>query len=93
MFLVPVILKLNNVAASLLSNILSNTFIMTKEKKEYTQQKSDKPDDTFKNDPETLNTTDPQEHMQGPLSSLMHKVEGAAEDNDKKDKEENQNEK
>ena len=26
---------------------------------------------TSKPDPQTLNTTDPQEHMEGPLSSLM----------------------
>ncbi len=58
---------------------------MANEKKEQTQQKSDKTDDVFKNDPETLNTTDPQEHMQGPLSSLMHKVEDKAEDNNRKD--------
>ena len=58
---------------------------MAEEKKEYTEQKSNKADDTFKNDPETLNTTDPQEHMEGPLSSLMHKVEDKAEDNDRKD--------
>lgn len=25
-------------------------------------------------DPETLNTTDPQEHMEGPISSLMQKA-------------------
>ncbi len=27
-----------------------------------------------KGDPETINTTDPQEHMEGPISSLMHKA-------------------
>lgn len=26
-------------------------------------------------DPETLNTTDPQEHMKGPISGMMHKME------------------
>jgi hypothetical protein len=29
---------------------------------------------TPKPDPETLHTTDPQENMQGPVSSLMHKT-------------------
>lgn len=58
---------------------------MASEKKEYTKQKSDNKDDVFKNDPETLNTTDPQEHMEGPLSSLMHSIEDKAEDNDRKD--------
>lgn len=27
-----------------------------------------------KPDPETLHTTDPQEHMEGPVSSLMHGI-------------------
>lgn len=58
---------------------------MANEKKEYTNQKSDNKDDVLKNDPETLNTTDPQEHMEGPLSSLMHKAEEKIEDNDHKD--------
>ena len=31
-------------------------------------------------DPETLHTTDPQEHMEGPVSSLMHKVGDGFED-------------
>lgn len=62
---------------------------MANEKKENTNQKPDEKDDLFKNDPETLNTTDPQEHMKGPLSSLMHKVEEKAEENDEKDREEN----
>ena len=31
-------------------------------------------DAAVKPDAETLNTTDPQEHMEGPLSSLMHKT-------------------
>jgi len=29
-------------------------------------------DTTSKPDPETLHTTDPQENMEGPVSSLMH---------------------
>lgn len=39
-------------------------------------------------DPETLGTTDPQEHMKGPVSSVMQKVKEEAEDNDEKDREE-----
>lgn len=58
---------------------------MANEKRENTNQQSDEKDSTFKNDPATLNTTDPQEHMEGPLSSLMQKVEEKAEDNNKKD--------
>ena len=38
-----------------------------------------------KSDPGTTDTTDPQEHMRGPLSSFMHKIEETAEKNDKKD--------
>ena len=37
------------------------------------EKKSNK-DAAVKPDPETLNTTDPQEHMEGPISSLMHKA-------------------
>ena len=44
----------------------------------------------LKPDQETLHTTDPQEHMEGPISSLMQKAEKGFEkedtgDEDKKD--------
>ena len=35
-----------------------------------------------KPDPETLHTTDPQEHMKGPLSSSMQGIRETAEEND-----------
>ncbi|HEY0679835.1 MAG TPA: hypothetical protein VGD17_16240 [Chitinophagaceae bacterium] len=35
-----------------------------------------------KPDPETLHTTDPQEHMKGPISSVMHNIQENAEEND-----------
>jgi hypothetical protein len=42
-------------------------------------------------DPETLGTSDPQEHMKGPVSSAVQKVRKEAEENDaeegKKDQE------
>jgi hypothetical protein len=38
-------------------------------------------------DPETLHTTDPQEHMKGPVSSFMQKVKNKVEDNDQDDRE------
>ena len=41
-------------------------------KNEHIESTKDSPK---KGDPETLNTTDPQEHMEGPLSSLMHSLE------------------
>ena len=39
-------------------------------------------------DPETLHTTDPQEHMKGPLSSKVKKVEEEVEKGNKESKEE-----
>lgn len=36
---------------------------------------------TSKPDPETLNTTDPQEHMEGPVSSLMQNSGESFEEN------------
>jgi hypothetical protein len=40
----------------------------------------------IKPDPETLHTTDPQEHMKGPVSSMMHGIEETMEDTGSKDK-------
>ena len=37
-----------------------------------------------KPDPETLGTTDPEEHMKGPISSVMQKIRKEAEKNDDK---------
>ena len=38
-----------------------------------------------KPDPETLHTTDPQEHMKGPVSSSMQGLRETAEENDHPD--------
>lgn len=38
--------------------------------------------------PETLHTTDPQEHMKGPVSSTMHNLSEEAKKNDRVSKEE-----
>ena len=46
-----------------------------------------------KPDPETLHTTDPQDHMEGPISSLVQGVKDKVEDNDAKSKEEADEEK
>ena len=35
-------------------------------------RKDENKDAAVKPDPETLHTTDPQKHMEGPVSSLMH---------------------
>ena len=42
----------------------------------------------LKPDPETLHTTDPQEHMKGPVSSSMQNIKHEGEKNDKISKEE-----
>jgi hypothetical protein len=53
------------------------------------KEKADNKDAAVKPDQETLHTTDPQEHMEGPISSL---VKGAGEEleteEDKKDEDE-----
>lgn len=48
----------------------------------------DNKDATIKPEPETLHTTDPQEHMEGPVSSLMQGIKETAEENNDKGKEE-----
>ena len=58
---------------------------MAEEKIELNKPDKSNEDAVLKPDPETLNTTDPQEHMKGPLSSLMHKVEEKAAENNEKD--------
>lgn len=54
--------------------------------------KSNKPnkgnEDARKPDQETLNTTDPQEHMRGPVSSVMQSIKEEVEENDEEDREE-----
>ena len=45
-------------------------------------EKVDNENDLLRPDPETLNTTDPQEHMKGPISSAMHKISEEAKKND-----------
>jgi hypothetical protein len=44
-------------------------------------------------DPETTGTTDPQEHMEGPISSILQKIKEGAEDNDNTAKEKVKHEK
>ena len=47
---------------------------MTDEKTEKNKESEDNKDAAVKPDLETLHTTDPQEHMEGPISTLMHKL-------------------
>ncbi len=58
--------------------------------KQKTIEKEEQENDALKSDPETLHTTDPQEHMEGPVSSLMHGLGEGFDDKDaeKKIKEE-----
>ncbi len=59
--------------------------IMTNEQNENPgkdENKEANKDASIKPEPETLHTTDPQENMEGPISSLMHKA-GHGFDSDK----------
>ncbi len=58
---------------------------MAEEKIERSMPDKTNRDAAIKSDPGTVDTTDPQEHMRGPLSSLMHKIEETAEKNAEKD--------
>lgn len=49
------------------------------------KKKEDNP--ISKPDPETLHKTDPQENMEGPISSIMQNIKEEAEENDEKDAE------
>ena len=52
------------------------------------KEEKDKSQPVSKPDPETLNTTDPQEHMKGPVSSTMQNIKKEANKNDEVSKEE-----
>ena len=55
---------------------------MTNEKNKKKQEDSNREEGSVHSDPETLNTTDPQEHMKGPVSSLMEKIGESFDDKD-----------
>ncbi|HEX5654684.1 MAG TPA: hypothetical protein VFX58_16520 [Chitinophagaceae bacterium] len=55
-----------------------------KEKK----QDKEKKKNGLKADPETLHKTDPQENMEGPVSSVMQNIKEEAEENDEETKQE-----
>jgi len=52
------------------------------------KEEKDKKHQGLEPDPETLHTTDPQEHMKGPVSSTMQSIKEEAKKNDKVSKEE-----
>jgi hypothetical protein len=47
---------------------------MSNKQKLSKKDKNNQPGNPIKPDPETLHTPDPQEQMEGPVSSLMHKT-------------------
>lgn len=58
---------------------------MTKEESEKQEQDQQHKDAAVKPDPTTLHKTDPQENMEGPLSSLMHNTGGTFENGESKE--------
>ena len=50
------------------------------------RRNKDKKDEELAPDPETLHTTDPQEKMEGPVSSVIQNIKEEAEENEEKDK-------
>ena len=52
------------------------------------EKKDKKTIDALKPDAETLHTTDPQENMEGPVSSVMQNIKEEADENEEKDKKE-----
>ena len=67
--------------------LVTKLFIMANTVKNKKEEK-DKSQPISKPDPETLHTTDPQEHMKGPVSSTMQSIKEEAKKNDKVSKEE-----
>ncbi|MEO8763544.1 MAG: hypothetical protein ABI416_04620 [Ginsengibacter sp.] len=62
---------------------------MASDEEKKNTEKDDQSEEVIKSDPETLHTTDPQEHMEGPISSIMHKLGEGFDDKDApKEKEE-----
>ena len=49
-------------------------------------KKNDKTGSLLAPDPETLHTTDPQEKMEGPVSSMVQNVKEEVEENEERDK-------
>ena len=55
----------------------------TKKRDKQKEKNQEKPTPALKPDSETLDTTDPQEHMKGPVSSTMQNIKDEGEKNDK----------
>ena len=54
-------------------------------KKENKHRDKGKKEDLLRPDPATLHTTDPQEKMEGPVSSLVQNIKEEAEEDDSKE--------
>lgn len=67
--------------------LMSQSIIMKDERndKEINERKGE--NDSLKPDPETLHKSDPQENMEGPVSSVMHKTGEAFEKTEESKKE------
>ena len=53
----------------------------TKKRDKQKEKKQEEPKPALKPNPETLHTTDPQEHMKGPVSSTMQNIKEEGEKN------------
>ncbi|WP_276502505.1 hypothetical protein [Terrimonas pollutisoli] len=51
------------------------------------KEKKDEKEPLLQPDPETLHKTDPQENMEGPVSSVVQAIKEEAEENEERDKE------
>ena len=61
---------------------------MSNEKQEKKKQDEQHKDAAVQPDPETLHTTDPQDKMEGPVSSVMQNIKEGFDSNDDESKEE-----
>ena len=66
---------------------------MVNEKKDKDDKKNNNEDASLKPDPETLHKTDPQKHMEGPVSSLMHETGEGFDSNETKEEAEDKKDK
>ncbi len=71
--------SLNAVPELLPDDAQKATIEVESKKKEVDKDKKESP---LEADPETLHTTDPQENMEGPISSIMQKIKESGEAND-----------
>ncbi|MEO8771232.1 MAG: hypothetical protein ABI402_14150 [Ferruginibacter sp.] len=66
---------------------------MPNDKNENKPVENESQDASVQPEPETLHTTDPQEHMEGPISSLLKKAGGSFDTNKTKEEADEEKEK